>query len=114
MATLRLITADPVTVALRCRGSEVEAEIENQIAYCGLTGSAEVVGDATWSRVVFSGDADGALQRHWRRTLYTQGVYTQGEQVMSFAHGDREVTALLDATALAFADIARLREAAQA
>ena len=114
VATLRLTTADPVTTALRCRGSEVEAELENQIGACGLAGLAEVIGDATWSRVQFSGDADGALQRHWRRILYANGVYTQGEQVMSFAHGDREVTALLDATALAFAEIARLREAADA
>ena len=114
VATLRLISADPVTTALRCRGSEVEAELENQIADCGLSGAAQVVGDATWSRILFSDDADGALQRHWRRTLYAHGIYTQGEQVMSFAHGDREVTQFLDATALAFSAIARLRDAARA
>lgn len=114
VATLRVIGTDPVTTALRCRGAEVEAELEAQIAHHGLQASAEAVGDPTWSRIVFTSDADGALQRHWRRTLYAHGVYTQGEQVMSFAHGDREVTALLDATALAFADIARLRDAAQA
>ena len=98
--------------ALRCRGAEVQAELESQIAAYGPLLRATVEGDATWSRIVFADDPDGLLQRCWRRVLYSEGIYCQGEQVMSYAQGDREVTALLDAAAVAFEEIARLREAA--
>jgi glutamate-1-semialdehyde aminotransferase len=112
VATLRLVEAEPVTTALRCRGAEIQAQLEAQIASYGLEGAAAVEGDPTWSRLQFVGDEDGGLQRLWRRSLYAEGVYTQGEHVMSYAHADQEVTALLDAAATAFSTIARLREAA--
>lgn len=108
VATLRLMDDEPVTTAIRVRGAEVSAELEAQIAGRGLGGAAAVTGDPAWSRLVFAGDSGGALQRLWRRTLYAHGVYSQGEQVMTYAHADHEVTALLDAAAEALDEIARL------
>lgn len=108
VATLRFVDDEPVTTAIRVRGAEVSAELEGQIAERGLDCAAAVAGDPAWSRLDFSGDADGALQRLWRRTLYAHGVYSQGEQVMTYAHGDHEVTAFLDASADALDGIARL------
>lgn len=108
VATLRLMDNEPVTTAIRIRGAEVSAELEVQIGLRGLDAAAAITGDPAWSRLVFTGDADGALQRLWRRTLYAHGVYSQGEQVMTYAHGDHEITALLDAAADALDEIARL------
>lgn len=108
VATLRIVSADSVTAAIRVRGSEVEAELEAQIAAHGLRDHAMIGGDPAWSRVTFAEDAQGALQRVWRRALYAHGVYSQGEQVMTYAHGDREITTLLDASNAAFDEIARL------
>ncbi|CAN5320785.1 glutamate-1-semialdehyde 2,1-aminomutase [soil metagenome] len=105
-ATLRLMEREPVTTALRVRGAEVEAELEAMIASCGLSGRVAVAGDPAWSRLVFDADTDGARQRDWRRSLYAHGVYSQGEQVMSYAHGDREIAAFLDAAAQALTAIA--------
>ena len=105
-AALRLMEREPVTTALRVRGAEVEAELEAMIAVCGLADLVSVAGDPAWSRLVFSADPDGARQRDWRRALYTHGVYSQGEQVMSYAHGDREIAAFLDAAAQALTAMA--------
>ncbi len=105
-ATLRLMEREPVTTALRVRGAEVAAELEAMIAACGLAPDVSVAGDPAWSRLVFANDAEGARQRAWRRALYAQGVYSQGEQVMSYAHGDREIAAFLDAAAQALTAMA--------
>jgi glutamate-1-semialdehyde 2,1-aminomutase len=105
-AVLTLIELEPVTTALRVRGAEVEAELEALIAQAGLSDSIAVAGDPAWSRLVFADDADGTRQTLWRKTLYAHGVYCQGEQVMSYAHGDPEIAALLAAAAHALAALA--------
>jgi glutamate-1-semialdehyde 2,1-aminomutase len=93
-ATLRRIAAAPVVASLRIRGAELEAEVEALLVSHGAAGRIEIVGDPSWSRLTF---ASRELRAAFLAAALEAGIYTTGEHVMSYAHGDEAISALVRA-----------------
>lgn len=101
-ATLRRVASEPVVASLRIRGAELEAEVEALLAQHGAAGRIEVLGDPSWSRLAF---ASRDLRAAFLAAALDQGIHTRGEHVMSYAHGDEAISALLRAYEVALPQV---------
>ncbi|MHB8284716.1 MAG: aminotransferase class III-fold pyridoxal phosphate-dependent enzyme [Caulobacteraceae bacterium] len=90
---------EPVLTTLTMRGAEIQAEVETLLAQTGAGAFTTICGDPTYSYLVFSpykGVSGAGLKRRFREETLNRGVFTLGAHVMSYAHGDDDIYALLD------------------
>jgi glutamate-1-semialdehyde 2,1-aminomutase len=104
-AVLDKLDDEPVLATLTMRGAEIQAEVETLLAQTGAAAFTTICGDPTYSYLVFSpykGCSGAGLKRRFREETLNRGVFTLGAHVMSYAHGDDDIYALLDAYAEVF------------
>jgi len=104
-AVLDKLDSEPVLTALTMRGAEIQAEVETLLAQTGAAAFTTICGDPTYSYLTFSpykGFSGAGLKRRFREETLNRGVFTLGAHVMSYAHGDDDIYALLDAYAEVF------------
>lgn len=98
-AVLDKLENQPVLTSLAVRGSEIQAQVETLLARTGAAAFTTVCGDPTYSYFVFSpckGVSGAGLKRRFREETLGRGVFTLGAHVMSYAHDDDDIQALLD------------------
>jgi glutamate-1-semialdehyde 2,1-aminomutase len=104
-AVLDKLDNEPVLTSLAVRGSEIQAEVEALLARTGAAAFTTICGDPTYSYLVFSpykGVSGAGLKRRFREETLGRGVSTLGAHVMSYAHSDDDIQALLDTYADVF------------
>jgi glutamate-1-semialdehyde 2,1-aminomutase len=104
-AVLDKLDREPVLASLAVRGSEIQTEVEALLARTGAAAFTTVCGDPTYSYLAFSpykGVSGAGLKRRFREETLARGVFTVGAHVMSYAHGDDDIHALLDTYAEVF------------
>jgi glutamate-1-semialdehyde aminotransferase len=97
-ALLAKLEREPVITTLRIRGAEVQAEVEALLAAPGPEPLGAISGDPTWSVLTLAapeGTSATTLETLFLQEVFARGVFTLGAHVMSYAHGDDEITALL-------------------
>jgi glutamate-1-semialdehyde 2,1-aminomutase len=98
-AVLDKLDNEPVLTSLAVRGSEIQAEVETLLVRTGAAAFTTICGDPTYSYFVFSpykGVSGAGLKRRFREETLGRGVSTMGAHVMSYAHSDDDIHALLD------------------
>lgn len=93
-ATLRKMQTEPVIATLSIRGAELQAEVEALLPQTGADAMIRMSGDPTWTRFDFTGPRQAAM---FRAEALARGIHTDGAHVMSYAHGDDEISALVSA-----------------
>ena len=99
-AVLAKLKAEPVIATLRAGGEEIRARTEVRLAEAGLEGVVQITGDAAAGRLAFRGGAGvdpAALKSAWINECLAHRLLILGAVNMSYAHGDREIAALLAA-----------------
>jgi glutamate-1-semialdehyde 2,1-aminomutase len=108
-AVLTAIASRPVIATLRIAGSEVQAEVGKRLREAGLDAAVRLEGDPAATKLTF---LTAELQSLWINECHTHRLFTLGALNMSYAHGDREIGALLSACEKAADRVAlALREA---
>jgi glutamate-1-semialdehyde 2,1-aminomutase len=104
-AVLDKLEREPVIQTLRIRGAEVQAEVERLLDVTGARAFARVSGDPTWSFLSLT-PPDGvdvwALKTLFLQEVFARGLFTLGTHNMSYAHGDDEVSTLVEVYAEVF------------
>lgn len=99
-ATMEKLKREPVTATLRKQGSKVMEGARARIEHNGLENVLSVSGDPTWSFLNFS-DAGPytlwELKTLFMQELFERGILAFGSHNMSYAHGDPEIAALMQA-----------------
>ena len=98
-AVLDKLEREPVIETLRIRGAEVQAEVERLLSAGGAGEFIAVSGDPTWSFLNFTppeGVDVWALKTLFLQEVFARGLFTLGTHNMSYAHGDEEVSALVE------------------
>ena len=93
-AVLTKIGAEPVIATLRVGGAEIQAEIGQRIRQAGLEGVVRLEGDPAAMRLIF---LNAEMHSLWMNECHAHRLFTLGALNMSYAHGDREIAALLSA-----------------
>ena len=104
-AVLDKIEREPVIETLRIRGAEVQAEVMRLLAATGAGLFTRLTGDPTWSFLLFDppkGVDPWALKTLFLQEVFARGLFTLGSHNMSYAHGDDEVSHLVDVYAEVF------------
>lgn len=104
-AVLDKLDGEPVLATLAVRGAEIQAEVETLLAQTGAAAFTAICGDPTYSYLTFSpykGVSGAGIKRRFREETLNRGVFTLGAHVMSYAHGDEDIYALLDTYAEIF------------
>ena len=104
-AVLDKLEREPVIQTLRIRGAEVMAEVERLLVATGAGGFITTSGDPTWNFLNFAPPADvdvWALKTLFLQEVFARGLYTLGAHNMSYAHGDDEISALVEVYAEVF------------
>jgi glutamate-1-semialdehyde 2,1-aminomutase len=104
-AVLDKLDREPVLATLAARGAEIQAEVETLLVQTGAAAFTNICGDPTYSYFVFSpykGISGAGLKRRFREETLSRGVFTLGAHVMSYAHSENDIYALLDAYAEVF------------
>ena len=99
-AVLTRIKAEPVIAALRAGGAEILARTRNRLVQADLQRMIEIGGDPAAGRLIFRGEAGvdpATVKAMWINACFTHRLFTLGSVNMSYAHGDREIAALLAA-----------------
>jgi len=94
-ATLRKLEREPVIATLRIRGAEVQAEVEALLASTGADAFVSIAGDPCWSVLDFSGAHGGSVRSLFLAESHAHGLHSAGAHVMSYAHGDEAISALI-------------------
>jgi hypothetical protein len=97
---LARIKAEPVIAILRAGGAVIRAATQARLAGAGLDRMIRIEGDAAAGRLTFHGEAGidpAALRALWINECLTHRLFILGPINMSYAHGDREIAALLAA-----------------
>ncbi|MBE7220176.1 MAG: aminotransferase class III-fold pyridoxal phosphate-dependent enzyme [Caulobacteraceae bacterium] len=108
-ATAVVLDHAPVRAVLQVRGSELAAELERVLGATGAGAWCRVAGDPAAVRLEFDHPhhPPAVLRRRLAAELRARGVLQRGAISVSYAWGDAEVSAFVDAAAAAFAVVAR-------
>ena len=99
-AVLTKIRNEPVIAALRVGGAEIQAETATRLRAAGLDAMIELQGDPAASVLHFHAvdGLDSRVPRSlWMNECLAHRLFTLGCVNMSYAHGEREIAALLAA-----------------
>jgi glutamate-1-semialdehyde aminotransferase len=99
-AVLGRIKDEPVIAALRAGGMVIRVQTQDRLAEAGLERMIEIGGDAAAGRLIFHGEGGvdpATVKAMWINACFAHRLFTLGSVNMSYAHGDREVAALLAA-----------------
>jgi len=99
-AVLIKIRSEPVIAALRVGGAEIQTEAAARLRAAGLDGMIELQGDPAASVLHFhpANGVDSRVPRSlWMNECLAHRLFTLGAVNMSYAHGEREIAALLAA-----------------
>jgi glutamate-1-semialdehyde aminotransferase len=95
-ATLETLGIAPVAPHLQVMGAEIQTEVESLIKRAGAARVFTLAGDPTLPTPLF---AAPVLEGLWMREMTSRGLIVVGPHALSAAHGEVEVTALVDAYA---------------
>jgi len=95
-ATLHVLTEYPVAPQLRVLGAELQTEVANIVEAATAERFFTLAGDPTLPTPLF---AAPQLEGVWLREMAARGFLVVGPHAISAAHGEAEVTALIDAYA---------------
>lgn len=100
-AVIDKVERQSVVACLRVRGAEVQAEVGAAIEIAGAEDFVQVCGDPALSSLAFTscGAIDAlAMKRFWIREAADHRLISAAAHIMSFAHGDAEIEALIAAS----------------
>jgi len=95
-ATLHVLAEYPVAPQLRVLGAELQAEVAGIVKASSAERFFMLAGDPTLPTPLF---AAPQLEGVWLREMAARGFLVVGPHAISAAHGDAEITALIDAYA---------------
>ena len=97
---LATVRAEPVIADLRAGGVVIRVQTQGRLADAGLERMIGIGGDAAAGRLTFHGEGGvdaAAVKAMWINACLAHRLFTLGGVNISWAHGDREIAALLAA-----------------